>query len=81
MLWNKSPEEIRENYPNYEEFAQKLAKALKLSTDKAQEAGWIDRAKFLFDLSVIKESHYSEMEVVCMMIKWEILNKLFGSPS
>ncbi len=65
FLWNKSPEEITENYPNYEESAQKLAKALTKSTDKAREAGWIDKATFLSDLSVIKESSYSEMEDRC----------------
>ena len=65
FLWNKSPEEITENYPNYEESANKLAKALTKSIDKAQEAGWIDKATFLSDLSVIKESGYSETEDRC----------------
>ena len=65
FLWNKRPEEITENYPNYRESARKLAKAITKSTDKAQGAGWMDKATFLSDLSVIKESNYSEMEERC----------------
>ncbi|MDJ0689309.1 MAG: hypothetical protein QNJ41_12440 [Xenococcaceae cyanobacterium MO_188.B32] len=65
FLWNKRPEEVTKNYLNYEESAKKLARALTKSTDKAREAGWIDKATFLSDLSVIKESNYSEMEERC----------------
>lgn len=65
FLWNKKPKKITENYPDYKKSANKFAKAIIKSTDKAQAAGWIDKATFLSDLSLIKESNSSEIEDRC----------------
>ena len=64
-LWNKSPEKITENYPDYQKSAKKLAEAVTKSTEKAQAAGWVDKATVLSDLSLIKESNSSEIEDRC----------------